>query len=132
MFFFRRVPVFPPSPFDFHVGPSLDFKGSGSLLYCVSPVRSTGCLCCPLTVIDVACDEGPLQSVFVYFPRCPFVAMASGQFTIQYDFWYAMVFHPGDMSCPATLYFEEHGRYVGNLRHFKHLDVGDEVSPMCV
>ena len=51
-FYFRRVLVFPPSPFVFHVGPSFDFKGSGSLVDCVSPVRSIGCLHCPLAVID--------------------------------------------------------------------------------
>ena len=62
---FRRVPVFPPSPFVFHVGPAFAFKESGSLVDCVSPVRSIGCLYCPLAVIDVACNEGPFQSVFV-------------------------------------------------------------------
>ena len=42
------------------------------------------------------------------------------------------LFHPGDMSCPAKLDFEEHGLYAGNISHFKHLDVGDEVTPMYV
>ena len=74
-----------PSPFVIHVGPSFDFRESGNLVDFVSPVRSIGCLHCPLAVI--AYDEGPFQSVFVSFPRCPFVAMASGQFSIQYDFW---------------------------------------------
>ena len=41
-----------------------------------------------------------------------------------------MVFHPGDMSCPAKLYFDEYGLYAGNHSHFKHLDVGNEITPM--
>ena len=72
--------------FVFHVGPSFDFKGNGSLVDCVSPVRSIGCLYCPPLVIHVGCDEGPFQNVFVSFPRCPFVAMASRQFFIQMTF----------------------------------------------
>ena len=43
-----------------------------------SPVHAIGCLCCPLTVIDVTSGEGPFQSDFVYFLRYPFVTMASG------------------------------------------------------
>ena len=43
-----------------------------------------------------------------------------------------MVFHPGDMSCPAKLCFDEHGLDAGNLNHFKDLGVGDEVTPMDV
>ena len=38
--YFRRVQVFLPSPFVFHVGPFFDFKGGGRLVDCVSPVRS--------------------------------------------------------------------------------------------
>ena len=83
----KRVPVFPPSPFVFHAGPSCGFKGRGGLVNCASPVHAIGSLCCPLTVIDVTSGEGPFQSVFVSFPRCPFVTMASEQFSIQYDLW---------------------------------------------
>jgi hypothetical protein len=43
-----------------------------------------------------------------------------------------MVFHPGNMSCPAKLCFEEHGLDAGNLSHFKDLNVGDEITPMDV
>ena len=42
-----------------------------------------------------------------------------------------MFFHPGDMSCSAKLYFEDHGLDVGSLSHFKD-DVGDEITPMDV
>ena len=81
--------VYRLSPFVFHVGPSCGFKGSGGLVNCASPVHAIGCLCCPLTVIDVTSGEGPLnfKSVSVNFPRCPFVTMANGQFSIQYDLW---------------------------------------------
>ena len=34
----KRVPVFPPSPVAFHVGPSCGFKGSGGLVDCASRV----------------------------------------------------------------------------------------------
>jgi hypothetical protein len=40
-----------------------------------------------------------------------------------------MVFHPGDMSCPAKLCFEEHGIDGGNLSHVAVLGVGDEITP---
>ena len=44
-----------------------------------------------------------------------------------------MVFHPGDMSCPAKLFsFLEHGLDAGNLSHFKDLNVGDEITPVDV
>ena len=43
-----------------------------------------------------------------------------------------MVFHPGYMSCPAKLCFEEHGLDAGNLSHFKDLNVGDEITPVDV
>ena len=43
-----------------------------------------------------------------------------------------MVFHRGDMFCPANLCFEEHGFDAGNLSHFKDLNVGDEITQMDV
>ena len=43
-----------------------------------------------------------------------------------------MVFHPGDMSCPAKLCFEEHGLDASNLSHCKDLNVGDEITPIDV
>ena len=67
----KRVPVFPPSPFVFHVGRSSGCKGSGDLADCASPVHAVGCLCCSLTVINVTSGEGLFQSVFVSFLRCP-------------------------------------------------------------
>ena len=74
--------MFLPYSFVFHVGPSCGFIGSGGLVDCASPVHGIGCLCCPLTIIDVTIGDGPFQSVFVLFPMCPFVTMASGQFSI--------------------------------------------------
>ena len=67
---FIRVPVFPPSPFVFHVGPSCGFKGSGRLVDCASPVHVIGCLRCPLIVIDVTSGEGHFQSMFSEVPLC--------------------------------------------------------------
>ena len=49
---------------------------------CASPDHAIGGLCCPLMVIDVVSGDGPFQSVFVSFPRCPSVTMTSGQFSI--------------------------------------------------
>ena len=43
-----------------------------------------------------------------------------------------MIFHPGNMSCPAKLCVEEHGLDADNLSHFKDLNVGDEITPMDV
>ena len=63
----------PPSPVVFHAGPSFDFKGSGSLVDCVSPVRSIGCLHCPLAEIDDACGEWPFQRVFYLFRNKTFL-----------------------------------------------------------
>ena len=75
---FRRVSVFTPSPIDFHVGPSCGFKGSGGLVESASSLHAIGCLCCILTTVGVASGEAPLQSVFVFFPRCPSVTTATG------------------------------------------------------
>ena len=50
------------------------------LVDCASPVHATGGLCCPLTVIDVASGEGPVQSVSVSCPMCSSVTMASTVF----------------------------------------------------
>ena len=44
MFISEGSRFFSPSPFVFPVGPSFDFKWSGSLVDCMSPVRSIGCL----------------------------------------------------------------------------------------
>ena len=68
MFISEGSRFFSPSPFVFPVGPLFDFKGSGSLVDCMSPVRSIGCLYCPRAVIDVACDEG-LFKVSLYLFR---------------------------------------------------------------
>ena len=78
----KRVPVFLPSPFVFHVVLSSGFNGSGGLVDFASLVQAIGCLCCPLKVIDVTSCRGPFQSVFVYFPSSRFVTNDSEQYFI--------------------------------------------------
>ena len=66
----KKVPVFPPSPFVFHVGPSCGFKGSG-LLNCAAPVHAIGCLCCPLTVMHVIRWRGTYLKCLLIFSEVP-------------------------------------------------------------
>ena len=40
-----------------------------------------------------------------------------------------MVLHPEDISCPAELYFEEHGLDAGDRQYFENPDVGERVTP---
>jgi len=77
---------------------------SKEVMACVSPVHATGCLCCPLMVIDATSGEGPFQSVFVSCPRCPYVTTASGEYSIMHDLWQAMVSSSGDKPGPVDLW----------------------------
>ena len=53
--------------------------------------------------------------------------MNSSPYSIQ-----AMVFHPGDVSCPEKLCFQDHCFDAGNVTHFKDLDISDKVTSMNV
>ena len=57
-----------------------------------------------------------------------------GHWIVLHTAWslYAMVFHPGDMSCIAKLCFEERDLHAGNINHVKDIDVGEEDTPMDV
>ena len=67
----------------------------------VTPCVTVCSECRPLVMVNVAGTKSLIESVFVPLLWSPYVAIARGEFAIQNDLGQAMVFHPGDVSCPA-------------------------------
>ena len=96
----------------------------------ISPLVSVSSHRSPLAGIDVAAGEGLLQGVFESLPRGSSVAMTRGLLAKQGNLRQAVIFHPGDMSCPAQLGPQQSGLDAGDVSLLENFNIRDIVSPV--
>ena len=125
---FQKGPGFSAFSFCLPSWPFVWFQRKCWLVDCASTVHATGCLCCPLALIDVASSEGSFQSVFLSFPRCPLVRIRpvdnSPKSTIFGRRWTSIL-----ETCPAQrncALMSTHAD-AGNISHFKDIDAPMDV-----
>ena len=95
-----------------------------------SPLISVSSCRSPVARVNVASGEGLLQCVFKPLFWGTSVSVARGELAKQCNLWQAVVLHPGDMTSPAQLGFQQGSLDAGDVCLLEDFHIGDVITPV--